>query len=353
MVQPVSGAPGRIQDDDFDSDVARSRLSPASSSIRKVEAQQARVLARVVEYSPITKIVPALTTTSQRIQGKLDEYRAMASGPYFAEGQTISAPPHFRMNGGRNQTAVKSHLEELDKICALARPRPVPTKRLEMVVQGRGTATELVAVTQALIDAGKLPPGKPEDLSLRIHRLQWEWGLGFDCAGYTQEAFLHSRGGTRASFGLVDALNEPLLGLSKRAAFMDVGHTSARPGDIFALDPGAGDTVGHVVIVRTHEMLSSQEAGDLRLKSDQTMRSFLAGGPIHRYEVDSSWGAGQGGDWGGFRRDTWLYNESTHEWGFMQHFTDSRGVESTVFDRSKVGPCNHPVNGVFRPKSEV
>jgi hypothetical protein len=220
------------------------------------------------------------------------------------------------------------------------------------VMQGRGTAEELVAVTQALIDAGKLPPGKPEDLALRIHRMQWEWGIGFDCAGYAQEAFLHARGADRGRYGLNQAVNENLAHLAERARFVKVSPTDARAGDIVSLAAGAGDTVGHAVIVRDHEVLSAKKAGELRLASPEK-RDFLRGGPIHRYEVDSSWGAGTGHDYGGVRRDEWLFNESTKEWGFVARAVDVDGTQTSFFVVSRVGPCDHPIDGFFRPKDEV
>jgi hypothetical protein len=346
MIGPIQSSPARPREKE-DPTIARVALSRVPTP-SELEARRDASIARVASSDVTPKIVDTLTTNAQRIQAKLDEFRAIASGPYFVEGLTVSAPAHFRMNGGRNQQHVEAHRRELADICAHAHPRALDPTR---VMQGRGTAHELVAVTQALIDAGKLPPGKPEDLALRIHRMQWEWGIGFDCAGYAQQAFLHTRGGTPRAHGLNDALDENLAHLSARAPFVDVGPTEARPGDIFSLRAGAGDSVGHVVIVRSHEKLSSQSAGELRLKSDPQMRTFLQGGPIHRYEVDSSWGAGDGADSGGLRRDTWLYNEATREWGFYRH-VDPTG-DRVLFYSSKIGPCDHPIDGVFRPKSEV
>lgn len=66
--------------------------------------------------------------------------------------------------------------------------------------------------------------------------------------------------------------------------------------------------------------------------------------PFHLIHVDSSWGAGlYGKDHGGFRRDTWIFDEGSHTWGYFESATKT-------FATSKIGPHDEPYTGAFRPR---
>ncbi len=68
---------------------------------------------------------------------------------------------------------------------------------------------------------------------------------------------------------------------------------------------------------------------------------FLQGGPVHVFEVDSSWGAGGRAPLGGVAREIWLFNESTKTWGYFD------GLRGGAFTESKKGAYDHTIVGLF------
>ncbi len=261
---------------------------------------------------------PSAAPSRDAIVGaRLDALRDGLSGPYTVDGASVTARPMFRMNGGANEASAREHAPELRRIAARA------GVSAEMVLLGRGSARDLVKVTQALIDAGHLPP-PPGDVATRIRQMQWEWGIGIDCAGYTYLAAIAASGANAKALGLREVGMENFRALDGNRAFRKIDPSSARPGDVMTLDPLPPETVGHNVIVR----------------------SLTTVGSRHFIEVDSSWGAGPyGADYGGFRRDTWIYDESTKLWtSFDPHVTPP--VERT----SSEGPAGERFHGGYRPK---
>lgn len=291
--------------------------------------------------------VPARTA----MQTRLDAFRASASGPYHAEGQTVRAPAQFRMVNGHNQARSDAH-----------RTTPDPQDNLFSVLDrahlkawraaassGRGTPTDVVKVTQALIDAGKLTPG-PQPLDERIRNMQWEWGVGLDCAGYAQQALLAAHpGASPSTLGLKERWNENLSSLGHNSAFTKVGPAASRPGDIVTLE-NPGD-VGHIGIVSSRVAVDAPRARALARQMGSGVASFLAGtGPFHELVIDSSWGAGPTGGWyGGVRQETWLYDEGSGRWACWRP-----QLETSVSFRLEVseGPCGEKLQGFYRPRAD-
>ncbi|HVH46296.1 MAG TPA: hypothetical protein VM925_28340 [Labilithrix sp.] len=269
---------------------------------------------------------------------RLDAFRASFSGPYSVDGKPVHARPMFRMNGGANDVKLRAHEPELHAICTRAR---VPAEAVGNAKVGRPTPEQLRQVTQALIDAGKLSPGTDDSLDLRIRQLQWEWGIGVDCAGYTEQAARAARGEKPKAPTHGDAFS----GLSRDRTMRKVDVPDIRPGDVIHLDRPTPRDVGHNVIVYGHHVAGSEERTRLGTAMGVAAEPFLAGqGPFHVLEVDSSWGAGaHGGDYGGFRRDTWIYDEGSSRWGYLESSTKA-------FMTSERGPHSEPYTGAFRPK---
>ena len=248
-------------------------------------------------------------------QKRIDAVRDAFSGPYTVDGERLVAPPMFRMNGGYNQAAANAHAAQLDRIAKTS---------TQAQSSGYGGPKGLVKATQALIDAGKLPPGPPETAALRIKQMQWDWGIGVDCASYTRAAFEAVTGESGAAYGLKDPGREDFTGLaSNKARFDTVEAKDARPGDIITLKSMVGE-VGHNVIVYANTLVAPG---------------------VHRLEVDSSWGAGTGSLVGGYRRDTWMFDETTKEWtSTNQHVSPPETLLSSK------GPADEKLSGVFRAR---
>jgi hypothetical protein len=208
----------------------------------------------------------------------------------------------------------------------------------------------VVKVTQVLIDAGKLPPGSPDALPQRIRRMQWEWGIGFDCAGYAQQAMLAANPGTTtAKLGLKERVNEDLSSLGTNRAFSTIGPESARPGDVVTLENPAD--VGHIGVVSSRAAIDPARAKELGVAMGATCKAFLAGvGPFHELVIDSSWGAGADGDWcGGVRQETWLYDQSSKRWACMR---PDHGTTGAWRLEPSEGPCGEKLQGFYRPKAD-
>lgn len=308
MTEPVTSA--RRRDITLDADPAPP--PPPTRAQVEVRTHDAHVDHVVTSAVQRTSRRPSDGEIQQRIDGVRDAF----SGPYTVEGQHVSAPPMFRMNGGYNEAAAKEHATELDR---LTKTSTFPARA------GCGGPKGLVKVTQALIDAGRLPPGSPESLSARIKQMQWDHGIGVDCAAYTRAAFEAATGRSGTVYGLKGPGMEDFTGLAttNKANFEQVAVAKARPGDILTLKSTNGE-VGHNVIVYANTLVAPG---------------------VHRLEVDSSWGAGTGQLIGGYRRDTWTYDEGTKLWtSTNQHVTPNATLVSSE------GPADEKLSGVFRPR---
>jgi hypothetical protein len=301
-----------------------------------------------VDTSRTALVSPTLQNARDAaMQQRLEAFRARFSGPYQVDGAPVKAQPMFRMNTADSMNAKKmeAHASELTQICAKAGIASAsgPARF------GRCTPEQLVRVTQALIDAGKLPPADAKHVSVtdRIRGMQWEWGIGVDCAGYTQQAAAEAHGAAGAVFK-ANLMGDVFSGMmqDKRFATVDIAHI--RPGDVIHLESTKPGDVGHNVICYSHGRLDDATRAKL-LASPATDegKAFLRGpGPFHAFEVDSSWGAGDGQMVGGFRRDTWLFDEGSFSWAFYPS-----GQRNLPLDADPLtGPQRELFTGAFRPK---
>lgn len=248
------------------------------------------------------------------VQTKLDGLRDAFSGPYRVGADLIAARPMFRMT---THVVPKKMALEVDALGARAGVRAPFEARV-----GQCKPRDLVAITQALIDAGRLPPA-PDDLAMRIRQMQWAYGIGVDCAGYAKLALLACSARAPQVYGPgMESFRD--LDRTRAGSFAKISVTDARPGDLVTLDGATDGDWGHNVVVYSHVIEGSR----------------------HVFEVDSSWGAGaEGAEVGGYRRDTWIYDAESRTWSsFEPGTTPPQRVDSAE------GPAGDRLHGVYRPR---
>ena len=308
------------------------------------EGNTARQLERISpasDYLAFLASVPVAPSANgerardQAVQAKLDGLREAFSGPFFVDGAQVTARPMFRMFHPRSA-------ENVAMVTACAERAGVPAGP---AIFGQCTPRELVKITQALIDAGGLPPG-PGDVATRIRQMQWTYGIGVDCAGYAKQAIAATAPRTPRLYAAGSESFRDLDG-ARAGSFARQSIANARPGDLITLDAIAPEIYGHNVVVYSHVAADDSQKAALAARHGADVAAFMASpGPHHVLEVDSSWGAGaEGNACGGFRRDTWLYDASTKMWGsFDPHTTPPR------FQLSSRGPSGDAYHGTYRPR---
>jgi len=206
---------------------------------------------------------------------------------------------------------------------------------------GYPSPQQLVRATQALIDAGKLPTLPPPATAADcIRKMQWDWGIGIDCVDWSMNALSAVTGRSVPSMGLRSG-EDPFGpdGNVTPHGFQRLGAVDARAGDIITLkDP----EVGHRVIVRDRHLVDANDKRTLVASWGGSAEKFLsAPGPLHVFKVDSSWGAENGKSFGGYRCDTWLYNESSNLWMSYSPHTNEVLISSE-------GPAGEKFVGTYR-----
>lgn len=310
---------------------------------RAVERPDATHLDRIPQTSDYLAFLTGVPAPSSSVdaardkaaQTKLDAVRDAFSGPYVVDGAQVTARPMFRMFHAKPDAIVAT----LGACAARAGVPPWPA------IVGQCTPAQLVKLSQALIDAGCLPPG-PGDAATRIRRMQWDYGIGVDCAGYSKLAIAATAARAPEMYGPGWESFRDLDG-KRSGSFVRLSSAEARPGDLITLDPIPPERYGHNVVVYSRSTAETSHKALLAAKHGPEVAAFLASvGPHHVFEVDSSWGAGAEGDpCGGFRRDAWIYDASTNMWGsFEPRTTPPR------FQISARGPAGDAYHGTYRPR---
>lgn len=265
---------------------------------------------------------------------RIDEYLDKANATYTLPDKTqVRALPQFRYaKAGFISEAKKALARVLTGSFEKKHPRAVHN-----AVYGRPTIDQLIAITQALIDAGELDLVARDHPALKggllVRKLQRRFRIGIDCAGYVQLAFIHAFMGSdkdtpavRRSLGLQVRRGDERLSDLPGSHFTKVKFTDAQPGDLFIFRPRPGDAdrAWHTVIVRTH----------------------TTSGTEHRFEVDASWGTDLYGEAaGGVARRTLVHDTSSGDWWDVHPLT---GAEA---NRNSSGPyAGHIIHGMFRPR---
>ena len=292
---------------------------------------------------------PRVDARDAETRRRLDSFMAAMSEPYrMPDGTTVPVTPAFRMSAPyRAQVASLSSPAIVAELASAASRAHVSPEALGRIESGRGTPREIHSLTQALIDGHPLPRDGVWS-GAAVRQLMFDHGIGIDCAGYVQQAFLHASGITRAQAGFDSPINESLSGLERRG-FAKVNDMSAvRPGDLVVLAAPPGQP-GHRAIVYDQHPATANDMSYL-LQGDAPARDFSVGGQVRVFEVDTSWGCNGQARLGGVRRETWWLNESTNKWGYIERSLDKKtGAELELF-RAVDGPYDHRLEGFFHRK---
>lgn len=329
----------------------------------------AHVNVPTIDYGHVAHVMTASPETlrAERVGAALDKTRDASSGPYRVDGQMVIARPQFRISGGSYERshgtfkvnaagtdfaiapqgkhfmdALTAKGHQLVNILARAGERNPGAAML-----GYPSPEQLVRATQALIDAGKLPTLPPPATTADcIRKMQWDWGIGIDCVDWSMNALANVTGRSVPGMGLQSG-SDPFQnnGDHTPPGFSRVDALHVRPGDIVTLKDPDPKEVGHRVIVRDKYALDANDKRTLVAQWGDTAEKFLRGpGPFHVFKVDSSWGAEDGKSFGGYRCDTWVYNEGSKLWmSYSPHASDGLGVLV-----SADGPAGENFVGAFR-----
>lgn len=314
---------------------------------------------------------PALAPFDKKAtQASLDEFREQMRTSYTIPGEpdrVVKVFPQFQMEGGlsdpQGNGTPKSRVDTMAKVsAALPELKQNPALRTAASAAGMGRATpeQMKLVTQALIDAGKLPPAKGDHTSdsARVRKLQWDFGLGSDCAGYVAQAATKAAGRDLGLAGVNrngDSLQQSLSPQQFNRVPQEPGKPMrARAGDIIRLTDANPGEAGHWVNVYDHTTMNKDKVARLHQPDQDFWKGTSPNAEVHVYTLDSSWGAG--GDWkakgaqgdvGGADRRKWVYNAGNDRWGSY----DDRTKNPTI-EYSEIGPYNHlPDVKVYRPKT--
>jgi hypothetical protein len=298
------------------------------------------------------------------VQIRLDAFLQDATPSYTVDGTSVPVPIPFRMtvdvrkleknNQWRTHEAVVTN-NSMELRAAAASVGLVGDRHLSLLRSGRATPEDVRKVTQALIDRGRLPPADkntmPDPIS-RVRQMMFDYGLGLDCASYTQQAFLASRELQREQTHLkADIMNEDLTNLS-REGFQQVPIDDAQPGDILVLDPPPkSDQPGHTLMVYDRRDATADEIKELR-----RLPGFDKG-QITAYTLDSSYGSDATAQKGGVMRQLWWRNDDSKSWA-RGNLTKLEECEVSPADTKHADPQDRPylghvIRGYYRPLGET
>jgi len=208
-----------------------------------------------------------------------------------------------------------------------------------LVQEGRGTPAQIRAATRELLGANS-----PHD-SASLRQLMFDHAIGIDCAGYVRQAAIAARLLPDDANIANDSLSAASLQARGFALVADC--RAARPGDIFVLGPrmdGSEPGIQHRAIVYLHTVVPPEA-----IPPELASKLGSPGGAVHRFQVDSSWGAGGRAESGGVRRETWWYGEATGQWAWQPPVPQASSYSSAA------GPYGHAfgtnIFGLFRARS--
>lgn len=310
----------------------------ADDEVEDVELEDEVVFTDAEEYEDESDLFEALApkVASGDLRARIDEYFDKVNVEYDLEdGTKVKARPQFlyAKAGGTEEAIVK-----VKRIPGSQFEKEHP-RAIRYAAYGRAKPSEVAAITQGLIDAGELNavrranPGLTDEQLVR--KLQREFKMGIDCAGYVQLAFIYAFMGNdddtkkvRLSLGLNERRGYEKLASLPSSHFKKVAVTDAQTGDLFVLKPRADsdDRAWHTVIVVDHTV-------------SRTVHTFL---------VDASWGTDLYGEAaGGVARRELKHDTSTGKWWDIHPLDGSNAHENSI------GPYNeHPIYGMYRAKQK-
>jgi hypothetical protein len=269
------------------------------------------------------------------LRARIDGYFDLVNTEYtLTDGTKVNARSQFRYakSGGIDRAKTR-----LAKALGASFERKHP-RAIHYAVYGRPKPAQIAAITQALIDAGELDALRKRRPTLTdaqsIRRMQREFGIGIDCAGYVQLAFIYAFMGsdddpttTRLNLGLQERRGNERLSSLPSSHFRKLANvTDAETGDLLVLRPrdGDADRAWHTVII-------------VERTASSTEHTFLG---------DASWGTDlYGEDAGGIGRRQLVHDTATGEWWDIHPLTGAQAHRNTV------GPyAEHHLHGVFRAR---
>jgi hypothetical protein len=327
--QPQTAAPRML--------LAAAVEAPTTATSDQDTAVQTRMNAFFDSAVPTYRIPPAG-------QGQAGEFVAVAT-PFQMTSKTTERRGETDQATLRYIAHEKSVTAKAPELKAIAGSIGISAGSVDAIIAGRGTPAQVQKLTQALLDKNKLPPPAKagEATAVRVRRMMSDYGIGFDCAGFTQQAFLAAHGVTRAQAGLKPRiLDEDLSGLSSER-FQKVAPEEAHAGDILALGPRDPNSteVGHRVLVFDCHEATKEE---LSRYCQSPAAAALAKGHVSVLVVDSSFGSGAQPAKGGVLRQTWLYDSVSKKWGMV--IPASRNDDQD--DPEHVNVRDQPLDGSHR-----
>jgi len=176
---------------------------------------------------------PAGAVKSLILQTRTDDYFESFNATYNINGTDVQATPHFRMTDGasgpRGRTSSVNVQDDLNILISKkdkAHYNQAMKSAIHGVAYGRATPQQVKMVTESLIRSGQFEveqkkyPGLTDSETIRM--MQWDNGVGIDCAGYVQQAFMAVHGSGRADFGFKEFGNEDLMSLKGNKHFAQV-----------------------------------------------------------------------------------------------------------------------------------
>jgi hypothetical protein len=311
----------------------------------------------VAHSKRVTYIEPDQALSPTDVQMRMDRFREAATPTFRAEGRNVTVPLAFRMTvdpdwvrrqplstGGyaAQERIVQNNERELRAAAAkLGLLAEVPR-----IHEGRANPEVVRRVTQELIDEGRLPdacPGAPT-LQLRIRMMMCDHGIGMDCAGYTGQTFLASRGLHRAQTKLGPIDQENLSNLEGKG-FASVPIGRALPGDLVSFESLELGQPGHRAIVYDRRDATPEELEALR------QQPGFGSGRITVLVLDSSWGSGSAFAAGGVQRRTFWHSEESGRWAERNTQGDAPAVFAVRGEDELYS--DHRLVGVSRPSRET
>lgn len=284
--------------------------------------------------------------TVNTVRDRIREYYNLAESEYtLDDGTKVKVHSQFRYGYKGQPLPPEKAKAEVKKLLRQAFSQTYVQSlayTIHMAAYGRATPAQVATITQALINAGHLStlatlPATTGFTPVQLIRfLQAVVGIGIDCAGYVQLAFIYAFTGVngdpasvRKQLGLHARRGSERLYNLPSSHFTKVDILNARTGDLLVLKPKAGspDNSIHTVIIENH----------------------FVNGDDHSFIVHASWGTDlYGEEAGGIGVRTFFYNASTGMW------SDKHPLSGTKVYENSIGPYNkHPIKGVYRSKIKV
>jgi hypothetical protein len=305
--------------------------------------------------SPFIQSVAAAAARPPILQQRLDAFRAAMTPTYHSpEGDVAVATPFaMSVRYAAQVPVLKKNTPAQD---AAQRRAGLSAEATNAVLSGRGSPEDIRRFTQALIENGALSRDASKPLAERVRQMMFDHGVGIDCAGYVQRAYLYATGTSRVASGFRAPGNEDLSGLVAHGFTRVPSVAALQPGDVVSLGPPAPDDYGHRLIVYDQHAATAAEVDALEQQFPDKVPALVGtpsgDGPgesaLYVITVDSSWGSGGHASEGGVDRRTLLYSAASKKWAWTGPATGG-GLGMGTGDT----PIAHPLIGFFRGPTHV